>query len=64
MPERIQKHKQATKREQTVEEASPTAEKADHTHTDELLAEIDEALGENLENAQAFIAANVQKGGE
>jgi ubiquitin-like protein Pup len=48
-------------------EAEPeqiTPAKANHEITDELLDEIDAALGENLEAAQEFIHGFQQKGGQ
>ncbi|MBA3652913.1 MAG: ubiquitin-like protein Pup [Actinobacteria bacterium] len=65
MPEREQKKKQTTAREdQTVEEApAPDSKQGDKikAELDELLDEIDEVLEENAED---FVRSYVQKGGE
>jgi ubiquitin-like protein Pup len=65
MPEREQKRKATTTREdEAVEEAAPaTTEKADKikAELDDLLDEIDEVLDEN---AEEFVRSYVQKGGE
>lgn len=70
MSERVQKSKSQQKREETVAEApvkTTDKEKTEQELKDELdalLADIDEALGENLECAQEFMSNWIQKGGE
>lgn len=66
--EQVQKSKSTQKREEVLEEET---KKTDTKSAEELLAEtdaffdeIDEALGENLENAFDFVQAFQQKGGQ
>jgi ubiquitin-like protein Pup len=55
--------------EEMEELAATDAEAQEHAHdlldeTDELLKEIEETLGENLNFAQEFVAEYIQKGGQ
>ncbi len=64
MAEREQKRKQSTTRSDEVVEAVPTTTKQGEklkAELDELLDEIDEVLEDN---AEEFVRAYVQKGGE
>lgn len=61
MSKQIRKSKQATTREPEEQEEIKVPAKADMTITDELLDEIDKLLEPN---AQAFVAAYVQQGGQ
>lgn len=60
MPERIQKTKQSTKTEESVD-SMPSTEKKDMSAIDDLLDEIDEVLEEN---AEEFVKSYIQKGGQ
>lgn len=70
MAERIRKDKAVQRAEEKVTaEAAVEAKTSENAEKlkdelDALLEEIDEALGENLENAQAFVDAFQQKGGQ
>ena len=59
--QRVQKEKQASKREAQPAPEVTVGEQADLSTTDALLDEIDSVLEEN---AQEFVNAYVQKGGE
>lgn len=66
---KITKSKSESKRVEELEkvEKTPEQEKTEQELKDELdalLADIDEALGENLENAQEFMTNFIQKGGQ
>lgn len=64
MPEREKIRKQAPARtDETVEEAAPATDKGEKlkAELDELLDEIDEVLEDN---AEEFVRAYVQKGGQ
>jgi ubiquitin-like protein Pup len=68
MAERVRKQRPERKQEQAPAEAEQKAATSSHEETlddlDALLADIDEALGENLEHAQEFVSNFLQKGGE
>lgn len=65
MPERIQRHYTPSQKKREQEQVSSSPSKIDaekvKAELDELLDEIDEVLEEN---AEEFVAAYVQKGGE
>lgn len=62
MPERVQKKKTSTKKEEKVEEVKKTDSKEElKIEIDDLLDEIDEVLEQN---AEEFVTNYIQKGGE
>lgn len=61
MSERIQKQKPAPQEQKQEAKVEPKVEEVDFSVTDELLDEIDGLLEENAED---FVKAYIQKGGE
>lgn len=61
MSQRIQKQKPAPQEQKAEQHVEPKTEEVDLSYTDDLLDEIDGLLEEN---AEEFVAAYIQKGGE